>query len=69
MKCSAANMRASHQSNGHQVKYVIYHELLHRDYHRHDKAFREQEHKFRNYEECEYFLDGHMNDFEIDEYM
>lgn len=51
------------------VKYVIYHELLHRDYHRHDKAFREQEHKFRNYEEWEYFLDGHMNDFEIEEYM
>ena len=51
------------------VKYIIYHELLHRDYYRHDKAFREQEHKFRNYEEWEYFLDGHMNDFEIDEYM
>lgn len=48
------------------VKFVIYHELLHRDYHGHDKAFREQEHKFRNYEECEYFLMGHMNDFEIE---
>ncbi len=51
------------------VKYVIYHELLQRDYYRHNKALREQEHKFKNYEEWEYFLDGHMNDFEIEEYM
>lgn len=51
------------------MKYVIYHELLQRDYYRHNKALREQEYKFKNYEEWEYFLDGHMNDFEIEEYM
>ncbi|MCR5636138.1 MAG: DEAD/DEAH box helicase [Clostridiales bacterium] len=50
------------------VKFVIYHELLHRDYKYHDKVFREQEHKFKNYEECEYFLYGHMSKFEIEEW-
>ena len=50
------------------VKYVIYHEMLHRDYSNHDKAFREQEHKFKNYEECEYFLHGHMAEFEIEDF-
>ena len=50
------------------VKFVIYHELLHRDYIHHDKAFREQEQKYKNYEECEYFLHGCMGKFEISEW-
>lgn len=39
------------------VKYVIYHELLHRDYRYHDRAFRAQEHKYPNWTEHERFLD------------
>lgn len=50
------------------VKFVIYHELLHRDYMHHDKLFREQEHKYNDYEECEYFLYGHMPKLEISEW-
>ena len=50
------------------VKFVIYHELLHRDYMHHDKLFREQEHKYKDYEECEYFLYGHMPKLEISEW-
>ena len=49
------------------VMFVIYHELLHRDNMSHDAAFKYEEHKYPKYEECEYFLDGHMNDFEIQE--
>ena len=47
------------------VKYVIYHELLHRDYWPHDKAFRAKEHEYPNYAELDYFLDGHMTKFNI----
>jgi superfamily II DNA or RNA helicase len=39
------------------IKYVVYHELLHRDYWRHDKKFREMERKYPNYVEWERFLD------------
>lgn len=45
------------------VKYIIYHEMLHRDYHGHDKLFRMKEHEYPDYTECERFLD-----FKIDEY-
>lgn len=31
------------------VKFVIYHEMLHRDYYKHNKDFREQEHLYPNY--------------------
>ena len=50
------------------VTYVIYHELLHRDNMSHNKEFREEEHKYPDYEECEYFLDGHMYEFDIYEW-
>lgn len=39
------------------VKFVIYHELLHRDYWNHDKAFFREEHKYPDYTEHNRFLD------------
>lgn len=50
------------------VKYIIYHELLHRDYRYHDKAFREKEHLYPNYEMHDYFLDSKMTLFDIQEW-
>jgi hypothetical protein len=47
------------------VKYVIYHELLHRDYWNHDKAFRAVEHKYPEYTEHERFLDYQISKFEM----
>lgn len=47
------------------IKFVIYHEMLHRDYHKHDKTFRELEHQYPKYEEWEHFLFSNMNKFEI----
>ena len=40
------------------VKYVIYHEMLHRDYPKHNKEFRQLEHKYPNYVEWDRFLDN-----------
>ena len=39
------------------IKYVIYHELLHRDEPRHSKAFRAKEHSYPDWTEHERFLD------------
>lgn len=50
------------------VKFVIYHEMLHRDIKGHGKDFKELEHRFKNYEQQEYFLHGVMNKFEISEW-
>lgn len=50
------------------VKYIIYHEMLHRDNPYHDKAFREEEHKYPKYEEWDHFLDDNMNRFDIQEW-
>lgn len=47
------------------VMFVIYHELLHRDNMTHDKAFKEEEHKYPGFAELEYFLDGQMAKFDI----
>lgn len=49
------------------VKYVIYHELLHRDYWGHGPEFREKEHLFKSckYVDADAFLDGKMNQFDI----
>ena len=47
------------------VKYVIYHELLHRDNMSHDKAFKAKEHEYPDYEKWENFLYGHMPKFNI----
>lgn len=50
------------------VKYVIYHEMLHRDNRYHDAAFREEEHKYPNWYEWDHFLDDNMNKFDIHEW-
>lgn len=49
------------------VKYVIYHEMLHLQYHNHGKLFREQEHKYPEYCKWDQFLDGTFQDFDIKE--
>ena len=49
------------------VKYVIYHELLHRENHTHNKAFREKEHLYPNWTELERELDRVYRRFEITE--
>ncbi len=50
------------------VKYVIYHEMLHRDIHKHGPLFRREEHKYPNYEKWDHFLDCNMGLFEINEW-
>ena len=50
------------------VKFVIYHELLHRDNHSHDKYFKEEEHKYPHFEDCEVFLFNNMHNFDIKEW-
>ncbi|MBQ7810330.1 MAG: M48 family metallopeptidase, partial [Clostridia bacterium] len=50
------------------VKFVIYHEMLHRDIKGHNKEFKELEHKYKDYEKHEHFLHGIMNKFEIVEW-
>ena len=49
------------------VKFVIYHEMLHRDNPTHNADFRKMEHKYPNYEECEHFLYGKMLEYDINE--
>lgn len=50
------------------VKYIIYHELLHRDYKNHGTDFREEEYKFPHYEDAEFFLAGKLKDLDIKEW-
>ena len=50
------------------VKYVLYHEMLHRDYPNHDREFRELEHRYPGYEEWDHFLDDNMYRFDIKEW-
>jgi len=50
------------------VKFVIYHEMLHRDNMSHDKYFRLEEQKYPNFEECEHFLMSNMEKFDIAEW-
>lgn len=47
------------------IKYLIYHELLHRDYYRHDKKFRELEHLYPRYECYDYFLDSELYKYNV----
>lgn len=49
------------------VKFVIYHEMLHYNNMNHDPFFKEEEHKYPNYEEWDHFLDAHMGQFDIKE--
>ena len=46
------------------IKYLLYHELLHRDYYKHDTVFREREHMYPNYAQWDSFLDGQMKKFD-----
>ena len=47
------------------IKYLLYHEMLHRKYFYHDKAFRYLEHKYPNYTSYEKFLDYDFGDYEL----
>jgi predicted metal-dependent hydrolase len=47
------------------VKYVIYHELLHRDNMTHDRAFRLLEHQYPNWTQHERFLDYTFPKFDV----
>lgn len=48
------------------IKFVIYHELLHRDYWSHDKAFYREEHKYPNYTEYNRFLDYKIGNYKLE---
>lgn len=47
------------------VKYIIYHELLHRDNRCHDAAFRALEHRYPDWTEWERFLDFTFPKFDL----
>lgn len=49
------------------VKYIIYHEMLHRDIRCHNKLFRQKEHLFPNYVAHDHFLDTEFIMFDIKE--
>ena len=48
------------------VKFLIYHELLHRDYEKHDKNFYREEHKYPNYTEHNRFLDHKIYNYKME---
>lgn len=48
------------------LKFLIYHECLHQFYTYHNKAFREDEHKYPNYVEYDHFLDYTFPDYDIE---
>lgn len=50
------------------IKFLLYHEMLHRDNWYHDKAFYEEEHKYPNWEEYDNFLNDKMYKFDIKEW-
>jgi len=47
------------------IKYLLYHEMLHCEYHYHNKQFREQEHKYPNWVNHDRFLDGELLKYDI----
>jgi hypothetical protein len=47
------------------IKFVLYHEMLHRDNMFHDKDFYEEEHKYPNYVKWDRFLDNKMGKFDF----
>ena len=49
------------------VKYVLYHEMLHKDNMTHNPEFRAKEHLYPNYEQWDHFLDAEMERFDIKE--
>lgn len=50
------------------IKFLLYHEMLHRENWHHDKAFYEEEHKYPNWEEYDNFLNDKMYKFDIKEW-
>ncbi len=50
------------------IKFLIYHEMLHRGNRYHDKAFFEEEHKYPNWEKHDNFLNEKMYKFDIKEW-
>ena len=48
------------------VKFVIYHEMLHRDFVRHTPSFYAQEHRYPGYTEHNRFLDYHLRNIKLD---
>ena len=50
------------------IKYLLYHEMLHRDHPKHDAEFRKLEHLFPDWEQCDHFLDSTMHRFDIKEW-
>ena len=50
------------------TKYIIYHEMLHRDNHTHNDAFRAEEHKFDKWKKWDNFLDAESGKFDIREW-
>ncbi|MBQ4105725.1 MAG: DEAD/DEAH box helicase family protein [Clostridia bacterium] len=56
----------SSRVNKEVIKYIIYHEMLHRDYHNHGKVFKMLEHKYPNYTEHERFLDFKIGEYEFE---
>ena len=48
------------------VKYVIYHELLHRFIRNHGTEFRRREHQYPNYTECERVLDYELGKYKFE---
>lgn len=48
------------------IKFLLYHEFLHRDYYRHDKSFYIEEHKFPNYTEHNRFLDYKISNYKLE---
>lgn len=50
------------------IKFLLYHEMLHRENWYHDKAFYEEEHKYPDWEEYDNFLKEKMYKFDIKEW-
>ena len=48
------------------VKFIIYHEMLHKDNKSHDKQFYIEEHKYPDFEKWNMFLDGQMDNFDLE---
>ena len=54
--------------NKETIKFVLYHEMLHRDMPYHDKDFRDEEHKYPRWQDHDNFLHETMNKFDIKEW-
>ena len=50
------------------IKFLLYHEMLHRDIRNHGPEFREKEHRYPNWEYHDNFLNEKMNKFDIKEW-